>query len=82
MGLNGVGMAGCLTNIIMFSLLIFQKRMFFRDMDMCNVPIDERSFKGLKDYLKIGIPTAFGAAADWLAAELNLIITAKLSIID
>ena len=70
-GIYGTGLADFTTfSFRLILLVIFTKRE--KDLDQTSVWPDKRTFQGLLDYIKIGIPSTFMVCLDWWAWELNL----------
>ncbi len=78
-GILGTGIASGLTNF--FALIIVLIFTYCTDdiKEAVFLP-DRRSYVGLSEYLKIGIPQTIMACSEWWAYELQTILTGYLGV--
>lgn len=80
-GLQGIGIAGTITNSTNLVLLIYATT-FFDDIKEAVFFPDERSFYGLWEQAKISFPIMFAAILDWGTFETMVFTAGRLGVIE
>lgn len=79
MGISGVGIAGSVSNLVVYLCLLKYTSIIPDIQEALSWP-SSSSFTGLEDYLRIGIPSALMLCIEWWAFEVMTLVTGYISV--